>query len=147
MPTPPRLAPLVLLALLLPLLIACGGGAPATMASIPVYPEATEIQPGENSLVDTVADSMQSAGGSQLSAEMRRYSLPAGTTWDEVSAYFTEQLAGSDWQAAANLAGTNEALSTAGWQRGGGAEQVLLVGLLPEELAEAPVLIVALFSE
>lgn len=147
MPTPPLPGRLALLALLALLLAACGGGAPATMASIPAYPGAAEIQPGENSMVDAVAESMLSAGEGQLSAELRRYGLPAGTTWEQVEAHFASQLGGG-WRPAPELGGANEALSTAGWQRGGAAgEQVLLVGLLPEQLAGAPVLIVALFGE
>jgi hypothetical protein len=138
-----------LAALLLLALAACGGPPPpATMADIPTYPSATEIEAGANAMADAVAAEMRGAVDAGLSSEVRLFQLPAATSWDEVRAFYGEGLGGADWREAGELSTTNEALSTAGWQRGEGAdEQVLMVGFMPALLGEGPVAIVSLFSE
>lgn len=139
---------LALAALLVPALVACGGGEPATMASLPAFPEATELQPGENAMADTVAESLKSSVGGNLRSEVKLYSLPAAATWDEVRAFYADALQGGDWQASAELDSSTEAINTAGWQRGSlSSEQVLILGYMPPLLGGGPVLIVSLFSE
>jgi hypothetical protein len=142
------LVALALAALLLPALVACGGGEPATMAALPVFPEAAELQAGEDAMADAVAGSLQSSVGGNLTAEVKLYRLPEDTSWEQVRAFYTDALGDTDWKATSELDSANEALSTAGWQRGGGAgEQVLMVGFVPALLDGGPVAIVSLFSE
>jgi hypothetical protein len=138
---------LALAALLAPALAACGGS-PATMATLPTFPSATELQAGENAVADSVAESLKSSVGGNLSSEVKLFSLPQATTWDEVKAFYGEALQGGDWKAAAELDSSSDTISTAGWQRGGlASEQVLMLGFVPPLLGEGPVLIVSLFSE
>lgn len=142
-----QLVVIALVALLVPVLAACGGE-PVAFASIPVFEGASELQAGQNSIADTVAESMKSAVGAQLTSEIMLYELPAGTTWDQVKEFYNGAMGSTDWKAASELATETEAFNTTGWQRGGMAsEQVLMVGFMPEMLGNAPVLIVSLFSE
>lgn len=129
-------------------LAACGGSPPVTFSTIPTFDGATELQPGQNSLADTVAESMKGAVGDQLTADFKLYELPPGTSWDAVQSFYTEQLGSTDWKAATEMSTETEAFNTVGWQRGSlASEQVLMVGYMPEMLGNAPVLIVTLFSE
>ena len=142
------LAVTTLFALLLPFLAACGGGEPATMASIPTFPTATELQTGQNPMADTLAETMKSAISGNLKSDVKLYELPADATWDQVKSFYSEALGSGDWKAATELDTSNEALSTTGWKRGSlASEQVLMVGFMPALLGGAPVMIVSLFSE
>ena len=133
---------------LLTLALAACGGQPATVASLPTFPSASELQAGENAVADSVAEALKSSVGGNLSPEIRLFSLPEATTWDEVKGFYGEALGGGDWTAAAELDSSTDTISTAGWQRGSlVSEQVLVLGFVPPLLDEGPVLIVSLFSE
>lgn len=137
-----------LAALTLFTLAACGGARPITMAEIAVFPEATELPAGESAMTDAVAASVQSTVGGNLSSETRLYRLPEATTWEEVRGFYAASVEEGDWEPAAELDSANEALSTAGWQRGGlASKQVLLVSYVAPLPGEAPSLVVALYSE
>ncbi|NJN18481.1 MAG: hypothetical protein HC822_20615 [Oscillochloris sp.] len=128
-------------------LAACGGE-PVGFASLPTYPTATELAAGQNSLADTVVETMQSAMGDNLTAEVQLYQLPGDADFAAVRRFYEEQLVGGDWQSATELSTDSGTFSTAGWQRGGFAsEQVLMLGFIPPLLDGSPVLIVSLFSE
>lgn len=138
---------LILTLLLIPALVACGGS-PVTFDSIPTPPEATVLQAGQNSMADTVAESMKGAVGDKLKSEIKLYQLPAGTDWASIKEFYNGQLGSSDWKSASEMNNESEAFNTTGWQRGSfNKEQVLMVGYMPALLGNPPVLIVSLFSE
>ena len=126
---------LVLLALLAVLLAACGGD-PATVSDIPTYPDAAALQPGEDPIADTLINNMEQdaslranigAGGS---IEQMAYSLPAGTTWDQVKSFYDKELDAAGWDSGmggpgGNLAGNimesvntgNDLFQMASWNK------------------------------
>jgi hypothetical protein len=138
----------VLIVLLSTLFVgACGGAQPVPFSALPSYPAAAELQPGQNAMADSIADSMRSALNEGLNGEIRAYELPANTTFAEVQSYFGAQIADSDWAANEALTTDTEAFSTIGWQRGrDDSQQVLMLGYVPPILDAAPLLFVSLFS-
>lgn len=130
----------VLLAISIFSLVACGGGE-VTISDLPVYPDAAALVPGEDPIADTLVQNMeqnaalQSSMGTGGSLEQKAFSLPAGTTWDDVNNFYTEQLDGwesgmggvagdmaNDILASANAG--NELFQTAMWSNG---NQILTV--------------------
>lgn len=93
----------VLLALFTLMLAACGGE-PATLSDVPAYPEAAALQPGEDPIADTLVNNMtqdasiRANAGVGGSVEQMAYRLPAGTTWEQVKAYYDEELGGAGWE-------------------------------------------------
>ena len=139
--------PLLLLVLLG---LACGGSSePVTFSDLPVYSGATAIRAGDNAFADLMAELMQGAATSEeASTEVDIYTAPAGTTWNDVLAFYTDELNDTDWESDTSLAQTSDAISMAGWTRGGGAnEQALLVGHASDPLSGSPFIIVVLLSE
>lgn len=142
-----RLAVLMVLIMSGVMASACGGAPPVTFSALPQFPEATELQPGQNSVADSIAESMRSALNEDLAGEIRAYALPADTTFADVQNYFGAQIAEGDWAVNEALATETEAFSTVGWQRGRAAsQQVLMLGYVPPILDAAPLLFVSLFS-
>jgi hypothetical protein len=138
---------LVVLGLML-VLVGCGGGEPATAASLPSFPGASTLEPGSNPMVDTMVDTMTTSVGDQASVETTAYTLPADAEWEAIKQFYTDELADTDWTSSPEMETENEVISVIGWQRGGMAsEQVLMVGYMPPLLGSEPVLIVSLFSE
>ena len=140
-------AGLVLSLLLSVVLVACGG-TPATLATIPVLPNATQLAAGSNPMADTLADSFRQSMAQQSgTVEMQLYTLPADATWDHVKGFYAQEITG-DWQSEAQLAQNAESFKMVGWTRGGFAsEQGLVVGYSPALLGQPPFMLVALFSE
>lgn len=129
---------------------ACSGGNQLVrFTDLPVYPQAAEIQPGEDPFADLVIDLM--TGGSEsesASTEVTIASLPEGTSWNQVFAFYTNELQGTDWQDDTSLSQSSESMSMAGWTRGSGAnEQALLVGHAIDPQSDRPLAIVVLISE
>ncbi len=129
-------------------LAACGGSAPATLATISLPPDATQLQKGSNPLADTIADGFRESMGAQgEKVELQLYALPADTQWDDIKGFYEQEIK-DDWKAEAQLAQDSDAFKTVGWTRGGFAsEQGLVVGYSPALLDTPPFLMVALFSE
>lgn len=139
---------LMLLSVMVMVALAACGGEPVTMSSIPVFPNTTPLQAGQNSMADTLAGTLESMVGDQLSSEINLYAVPATTTWAEVQDFYTTQLADTDWKAAEELTQETSAINIMGWSRGGlASEQVLVVGHSPDLLGNGAFLIVGLFSE
>jgi hypothetical protein len=129
------------------LLVGCGGAPPVSFSALPAYPAAVELQPGQNPLADSLAESMRSALDASLSAEIRVYELPADTSFAQVEDYFTAQISADGWAISEPLNTSTDAFSTLGWQRGRNTtEQVLMLGYVPPILDAAPLLIVSLFG-
>jgi hypothetical protein len=129
------------------LVSACGGAQPVPFSALPSFPAAVELQPGQNAMADSIADSMRSALNEGLEAEIRTYELPADTTFAEVQSYFGAQMTDGDWAVNEALTTETETFSTVGWQRGRDAsQQVLMLGYVPPILDAAPLLFVSLFG-
>lgn len=125
------------------------GGTPATMASIPVHPEAAPLERGSNSLADTFANSLESSLAERGTVELKLYTLSGLISWEEIDGFYTEALSESDWKPAEEMRQESAFINTIGWMRGSLAkEQGLLVGYAPDSVdEERAYLIVALFSE
>ena len=74
-----RMFAVVLIALAMLSLAACGGaGAPATLGDIPVFPNATALQPGQNPMADTLAKNVQQAGAMGAKLDQKKYYRHSG---------------------------------------------------------------------
>jgi hypothetical protein len=138
--------------LVMSLLIACAlaacGGPPATLATIPLPPDATRLEAGSNPMADTIADGFrQSMTQQNGKVELQLYALPADAGWEQIRGFYEQQIK-DDWKSEAQLAQDAEAFKTIGWTRGGlASEQGLVVGYSPALLDAPPFMMVALFSE
>ncbi|NJM06759.1 hypothetical protein HC891_12090 [Candidatus Gracilibacteria bacterium] len=144
--------------LVITLITACGGGPPATVATLPLYPGATELQAGESTIADTLGQNnatdaaMREAMGVGGSTEQKGYRLPADATWDQVKAYYDEQLKGQGWQTNSTISAVmeqanagNDVFRTANWQKGGQNVTVVML-TLPTDATQKE-LIVSLSSQ
>jgi hypothetical protein len=140
---------LFVLAILFTLSIVGCGTAPVAIGDIPAYPGAQAMATGENEMADEVAKAIEeSSGGEGVTTEVHLYSLPTGTAWSDIEAFYDDELAGTDWESEADLTQETEFFSTLGWSRGGGAnEQALVIGYMADILGTGSFLIVGLFSE
>jgi hypothetical protein len=122
---------LALLATLALFVLGACGAKPAALADIPTYPEATELQPGESVLADTLAQNNQSDAamreqmGLGGATEQRGFSLPQSATWDEVKGFYDEQLKAAGWSTNGMVSSmmeqanqANDIFKTANWQKG-----------------------------
>ncbi len=142
-----RLKALCVLVLGALIVSACGGAQPVAFSAVPSYPAAAELQPGQNAMADSIAESMRSALHEDLNGEIRAYELPADTTFANVQSYFGAQISNGDWAVNEALNTDTEAFSTVGWQRGrADSQQVLMLGYVPPILDAAPLLFVSLFG-
>jgi hypothetical protein len=118
-----------LVALAVVVLAACGGK-PAALSDIPSYPGATELQPGESRLADTLAQNNQAdtALRGQLGVggktEQKGYSLPSDASWDQVKGFYEEQLKAGGWGTNSMVSSImeqanqgNDMFRTANWQK------------------------------
>lgn len=108
-----------LLAIAAVAMTACGGSAqPVTLNDIPAFAGAKEFKPGESAIGDTLAKNMQTnaaltqAMGTGGKLEQKGFSLPDGTTWDQVQKFYDDMLKGAGWStnsaAASVLAAVNQ---------------------------------------
>ena len=93
---------MVLALLIVTVLAACGGGAPApvTFNSLPVFTGATETT--NQTLLDAVTTSVENAkaSGQVKNVEGKVYELPADTAWDAVSSFYKPALEKMGWTVA-----------------------------------------------
>nr|PZN29542.1 MAG: hypothetical protein DIU80_09255 [Chloroflexota bacterium] len=148
-----RLRIVLLAVLATAVLVACGGSQPATLTDIPAYPGAVELQPGESTIADTLANNNQTdaAMREQLGVggktEQKGYSLPEDTGWDQVKSFYDEQLTAAGWGTNSMVSSImeqanqgNDLFRTANWQKGG--QNVTVVMLTsPVDPAEKQLLI------
>src|ERR1051325_7797625 len=98
-------------------LAACGGGSPATLATIPLPPYVTQLEAGGNPLADSIAGSFHQLKGPQGSTvEVQVYTLPADTAWDQVKGFYEDEIK-DDWKTEAQFAQESESFKTVGWTR------------------------------
>jgi hypothetical protein len=138
----------VLMTMFLLTVAACGAPA-VTMTDVPVFPGATVLETGQNEIADAASDGLKQALSSEsVTAEVQMYALPAGTNWDEVTQFYNDKLASTDWKTSADIAQDTEFFKVVGWTRGSfNSEQALGVGYGPEMLGNQPFLMIALMSE
>jgi hypothetical protein len=122
---------------------------PATMDDVPLYPGVQPLEGGENSVADQVLEAMQgSAEERGLIASFKLYSLPADANWDDIVAFYDEELVKSDWQPEPELTNDSDLFKAVGWSRGEGArQQSLVVNYVPDVIGEGAFLIVGLLSK
>lgn len=95
-----RILPLLLVVLAL---TACGAK-PVTIADLPVYPNATALNPGDDPVADTLVQNMaqdaqiRTSVGVGGSIEQKAFSVPADASWDAVNKFFTDELTGNGWE-------------------------------------------------
>ena len=120
-----RLLMSLFMALGLLVLVACGGGAPATLADIPAYSGANELKPGESTIADTLVQNMQQSQAMGAKIEQKGYNLPKDAQWEKVNSFYEEKLKASGWatnstinsvMAQANAG--NDMVKVANWQKG-----------------------------
>jgi hypothetical protein len=140
---------LVVLFVLLALSLAACGTEPISIGEIPIYPGAELMERGQNEMADEMADVIrESSGGEGIAAEVNLYSLPAGTAWGDVKAFYQGELADTDWDPEGDLNEETDFFSSLGWSRGGATnEQALIAGYVGDMLGSGAFLIIGLFSE
>jgi hypothetical protein len=138
-----------LLAILILFLAAACGAQPITIGDLPAYPGSTPLETGQNSVADSVVNSMQQSAGQQgLKAQFRLLSLPADTTWDDVKSFYTTEMARRQWKPESAMDVTGGAFQATGWSQGtGDAQQALVVGYVPDVGGEGAFAILGLFSK
>jgi len=133
-------------ALLLVLLVGCAAAAPAraTLADIPVYPEAVQLKPGESAIADTLAQNVQTAAGMGQELEQQMSTLPAGTAWDDVAQFYAEKLDAAGWRKADLPVPANQMMQMALYTRG---TQSLTVAQLTAPMDQGTFLLLSLASQ
>jgi len=139
-------------------LTACGGAPATNLADIPVYPGATALQEGESVLADTLANNNQQDAalrgqvGIGGKTDQKGFRLPADAQWDQVKAFYDEQLKAGGWSTNSLVSGImdqanqgNDLFRTANWQRG--KQNVTVVMLTSPTDANQKELIVSLSSQ
>lgn len=138
------LRPLLLAALALISLTACGGaGPPATLADVPAFTDARELKPGEDPRADSLAENMKQAGAIGTSLEQKIFAMPEGATWDSVKSFYDGKLGEGGWQPT-NLPvamPANDMFQLSLYRRG---NQNLTVMLLTEPISEDKFLLYSL---
>ena len=125
-----QFAAVLLVLSLLGLLAACGGSSPATLADIPAYPGSKELQPGESTIADTLANNNQTDAamrarlGTGGKTEQKGFDLPNDANWDQIKSFYDEKLKAGGWGTNNLVSGImeqanqgNELFRTANWQR------------------------------
>jgi hypothetical protein len=86
---------LIALLLVSSVLIACGGPAPVTFSSLPVFTGATETaNPLMEPVLTAAVDALKAVS---QSAEGKAYDLPEGTTFDAIMAFYKPALEKGGW--------------------------------------------------
>ena len=126
-------------------LAACGGsGAPATLADVPAYPNATALKPGENPMADTLAKNIQQAGAMGQKLDQKIFTLPGDTSWDKVKGFYTDKLTGAGWTATNLPIPDNDMFKMTVWTKG---SQSLTVGQITEPISKDNFLLFSLATQ
>ena len=125
------------------LLSACGGApggtsgggnsGPITLDDLPVFAGASQLQPGENPMADSLAQNMQTAGEMGQALEQRMFSLPADTEWAAVRDFYEQELTATNWELLNMPIPENDMFSTSIYTRG---SQSLTIGYITEPINE-----------
>jgi hypothetical protein len=79
-------------------LTACGGPAPVSIASLPAFAGATELQAGNSPIATTLKNNETQAAAMGQKIEQKAFDLPSGTSWDQVKGFYSEQLKAGGWK-------------------------------------------------
>jgi hypothetical protein len=140
-----RIIAVVLAVLFTLALAACGGsGAPATLADVPAYPNATALKPGENPMADTLAKNVQQAGAMGAKLDQQIFTLPEDTSWDKVKGFYTDKLGGAGWSPANLPIPDNDMIKMTVWTKG---SQSLTVGQITEPISKDNFLLFSLATQ
>jgi hypothetical protein len=139
-----RIFAVVLAAMCVLALAACGGGAPATLADVPTYPNATVLKPGENPMADTLAKNVQQAGAMGAKIDQQIFTLPGDTSWDKVKGFYTDKLGSTGWTAANLPIPDNDIVKMSIWTKG---NQSLTVGQITEPVSKDNFLLFSLATQ
>ena len=94
------------------LLTACGSGpAPVSIADIPSYTGAKELQPGNSPIATTLKNNEQQAAAMGQKIEQKAFSLPKDATWDKLIAFYNEQLKAKGWKEGAAAGGLGSSMA------------------------------------
>ena len=134
---------------MLALLLAACAAQPLVLADMPLFAGAVTLADGEHSLADQTREAMAaSAEGQGLAAEFAAYTLPEATTWADLTSFYKEELANSDWQSAPQLTSDHGEFQAIGWVRGSGdREQSFVVNYVPDLLGEGAFILLGLLTE
>ena len=125
-------------------LAACGGGAPATIADIPTFPDSTALQPGQSPIADTLAQNVKQAGAMGAKLDQKIFTLPAETSWEKVKGFYGDKLGGAGWTAGNLPIPDNDMFKMSVWTRGG---QSLTVAQLIDPSSKDSFLLFSLTSQ
>jgi hypothetical protein len=111
-----------LLALILLVSASGCGGTAESATSLPVYPGAVELKPGEDPVADTLAKNMEQDASIRQNfgvggkIEQKAFRLPADGSWEAVRGYYDKELKAGGWKSGMGGIGgdiANQALETA----------------------------------
>ena len=130
-------------AIVLMMVLACGGSStPVPISGIPIYPGATDLETGDNPLVDMIVGAMEetAAEDETIEAQFAFYALPEDTSWDDVKRFYNDKMEESDWKATDEILEESDVFSMIGWER---SKQAVGVGYVPagSEMESATLLI------
>ncbi|NJP07224.1 MAG: hypothetical protein HC837_17190 [Chloroflexaceae bacterium] len=118
-----------------------------SIETIPAYPDAAPLQPGEHPFADSTRTLFENIVGDQMTTQVQLYRLPMETTLENVKTFYGEQFRESDWSLDEAAAAQEGYMRMATWKRGNilQGEQILLIGFLPGEASNT--MMVGLFSQ
>ena len=94
-----KLSLIVIAATTAVILAACGSApAPVTIAELPTYAGAKELQPGNSPIATTLKNNEQQAAAMGQKIEQKAFTLPKDATWDKLIAFYSEQLKAGGWK-------------------------------------------------
>jgi hypothetical protein len=93
------------------LLMACGGPAPLSIAELPAYAGATELQPGNSPIATTLKNNEQQAAAMGQKIEQKAFNLPKDASWDKVVGFYSEQLKAKGWKEGAAGGGLGSSMA------------------------------------
>ena len=98
-----------------------------------------------DTMMKSIVDSVRDQG---LGVQVRLFSLPEGTQWDDVVGFYAAELEADGWKAMPDLSQDADSVHIAGWNRGSGAaEQTVIIGQARDPVLERSILLLGLFSE
>ena len=130
------------------LILAACGSEPVSLDKVPVYPQATPMIQGANEMADKVLEAISESSKKQgLRVNMKLYSLPEESRWEDVKAFYEDKLVGTAWETVPGLNSEHDHFRSAGWSRGSGnMQEALTLSYVDSAQAGTAFFVVALFS-
>jgi len=125
-------------------LAACGGSAPAKLSDIPAYPDATQLQPGQNPMADTLAKNVQQAANMGANIDQKIFTLPKEASWDQVKKFYSDKLTADSWSASNVPIPDNDMFKMSLWTRG---SQSLTVAQITDPVSKDSFLLFSLATQ